>query len=448
MEYLKTPSYTSKSNQDDSFFSVQNFLTSLEEEILPAACRPVTLTAIAILSYWAASGVLLRKGIDCFSLMKIKARRSAILLIGLAIFAYGIISTIVYYFVKNLDGYSAANLKMPFLLFHLIFGICLLVLPSQVGMCWIERKNFMLSFWEIMVGRSDRPGVPFRLVLLADIFTSYSRVAIDYVDLIQIQAFQNSWWFLAFLGLLNSLPLVFRLRQCLWEWKRNRSPRHLINSLKYTMGIVVGIIGKIKNPLGTVFGSTPKSISQRFEDILLFSIFAFSTLLSLGWDLIMDWNISFNGFRTYAPSSTPLQSATSLDTVAAAAAAAESFTEEQAEARVTEAETQSFNSDEPLIEPVNADVDQEAGQKKQEGKMGRFSVLFYVYVILFNAFGRFLLLLRGLCYFSVIHSNVARMLDKNTSLYALIEAYRRFNWMLLRVENYHSQVVYLEGTSK
>ena len=428
-------------------FTLQGILKGFEESILPAASRPVILIAVSLLSYCAAVSVLRRKGIDCLSLLKIKARYTALILIGLALFAYGIASTVFYFLLLQVYNDSKKyNVKMWVMLFNFAFGICLLVLPSQLGLCWWERKNFMLAFWEIVVGRSDRPGVPFRLVLLADIFTSYAKVGQDYFDLIDPVSLKKSLWFLALKGLLNSLPLVFRLRQCLWEWKRNRSPRHLVNSLKYFMGIVVGILSKAQNPVPK--DGQPSTISLPLK-FLLFGIFAFSTLLSLGWDLIMDWNISFTGFRTYAPTTTPLQSAASLASTVAAAPEGQQEAEEAAE------ESQSINSDEPLIQPVGENSaavessDQEAGPKKPDGKMGRFSVLFYAYVILFNALGRFLTLLRGLCYFNNVHEKIGAYLGQNTtSLLALVEAYRRFNWMLLRVENYHSQVVYVEGTNK
>ena len=77
--------------------------------------------------------------------------------------------------------------------------------------------------------------------------------------------------------------------------------------------------------------------------------------------------------------------------------------------------------------------------------MGRFSGYFYSFAIIYDIFGRCINIVKVLCYFNSCAS-LRPLFSKDFSfIYAIIEAFRRFIWTIIRIENYHSQLLYLEA---
>lgn len=185
-----------------------------------------------------------------------------------------------------------------------------------------------------------------------------------------------------------------------------------MNTLKYLLGISTTLIFEYKSV------TKDNVLSDNMKIICLIIITA-ASLFSLCWDLIMDWNMSPWGFRSYAaPSSTPTSSTATLST----------------------STDSTYNSSD------SERRDEETGiVKKEIGKMGRFSMLFYSFAVIFDVFGRSINIIKALCYFDSC-KNIRCMFEHDvTFIYAIIEAFRRYIWSIIRLENYQSQLLYLES---
>lgn len=296
---------------------------------------------------------------------------------------------------------------MYFVVARIYLGVAalLLICPFDI-LCREARKNFFDSLFEVAIGRYKKHHIPFSLVILADIFTSYSFFIGCLLGLLPFQSVPIP------LRYLKTLPLIFRVRQCLQDYYGSRATRHLMNTLKYLLGIATGI-------LFDTFEFDP-SLSNSKKTTIVATV-ASSAFLSLGWDLFMDWNMNIWGFRTYSLPS-----------------------------HGTSTSTLSTQSDSVAREPVESESnevsDEEAGiVKKDIGKMGRFSSLFYFTAIVYDIFGRMLNVFKALAYLDSCRMLRPFFAHNLGILFALIEAFRRFIWTIIRIENYHSQLLYLEA---
>ena len=121
-------------------------------------------------------------------------------------------------------------------------------------------------------------------ILVADVLTSYAKVFADWEVLLFCSirtpgidpALSCS---IGLLGMsLSMTPYALRFVQCLLDYRHKKSYSSLVNALKYLLSFPLIYIG-------TMVDSTSKT----HNGILM--LIALSTVLNIGWDLLMDWKI-------------------------------------------------------------------------------------------------------------------------------------------------------------
>lgn len=395
----------------------------------PTPLKPWAFATLAVGSYVVAVQILMRRGIDTHKTLKISTSFSSIkYLFGFMFLMYPILFLIEYLFQSKIVEAPTKPIHDSIANFYaitLLIEFAFLLFPWQL-FGFHASKNFLLASLEIVFGRWKVWKVPFKLVLLADIFTSYAGILSETVKIFLKDREKN-----VFHCLVPTIPFLFRFRQCISEFIGTKHPKHLINALKYVMSMYTTYILE-------AFTKEWRAAMTPIEMWSMIGLFVFGCLISLVWDIRMDWNMGLGNFLPYGPSKSPVSSPDIIVTAPIEASDLEEGRQVDVSANAGQQTPNSPSSSSThMFLPDKGD------------KQGRFSVAFYVYVFLFNLLGRSFVVFRILIklfreegdfstkfFFTAWKSNI---------FFTFFEGYRRFNWILLRVENYHSLQMFLEG---
>ncbi|CEG70543.1 hypothetical protein RMATCC62417_06420 [Rhizopus microsporus] len=152
-----------------------------------------------------------------------------------------------------------------------------------------------------------RAPVFFSDIILADMLTSFSNVFGDlFIAVCVIVTGYPSTYFLdttesiyckdMVVPFIISVPYLIRLRQCISEYIETREQRHLYNALKYATSIpaiIFSAIQKKANMYIAESGQVPNSWYLNEIHVFRFwVIFVFiNSMYSFWWDVSMDWNL-------------------------------------------------------------------------------------------------------------------------------------------------------------
>jgi hypothetical protein len=140
--------------------------------------------------------------------------------------------------------------------------------------------------------------VTFANVLLGDILTSLSNVIVDALAIfcsmysIFSVAFSSDCRHRVLGPLLQSLPYIFRGWQCWIVYRLTGNRSQLINLLKYMSVIPVVVLSAIKHDSSYVL-ETADPHDHRVLNAWIGAVVV-NTLLSVCWDVFMDWGLGWN----------------------------------------------------------------------------------------------------------------------------------------------------------
>ncbi|KAL9548481.1 hypothetical protein PS6_006576 [Mucor atramentarius] len=102
---------------------------------------------------------------------------------------------------------------------------------------------------------------------------------------------------------VTSLPYLIRLKQCIAEYIESKEKRHIFNALKYTSSIPVVIFSAVQRKAAIYIaesGTVPQHWYLKEDTIFRFWIlFVFiNSMYSFWWDISMDWNLLSITFDT------------------------------------------------------------------------------------------------------------------------------------------------------
>ncbi|KCV67858.1 hypothetical protein H696_05588 [Fonticula alba] len=192
--------------------------------------------------------------------------------------------------IKALIAPFTTFLAMPLIL---IMPLDILGLPQRRGLMRSAKRVFLAPFYP----------VPFCDIVLADVFTSYSRPLAEIIlafawifgTIFRVGVPSSHAWH-KINPFILALPPLWRLLQCLRAYHTDRKPRHLANAVKYSSSFPVIFISA--------------QISSFQVDSPFFSywlIAAFINMsISIYWDFVQDFGlcyfhsgVKYPGLRTY-----------------------------------------------------------------------------------------------------------------------------------------------------
>ncbi|KAI8327311.1 EXS family-domain-containing protein [Blakeslea trispora] len=272
-----------------------------EGSLLPITYRPIVLFSIGVLG-WALNLFILQKcGIEPISLLQLHQtdKHTSLyqpifhlsgLLIAISLFSLGLF--------WQLESPQVAAL--PYLL-----ALLLLFWPGK-SFYRKERLRFTRMLRRVMSLNIFAP-VFFSDIILADMMTSFSNVfgdlfiascvfASGYNSSVFMDNTENIYYRDVAVPLLICTPYLIRLKQCIAEYVESRERRHLFNALKYASSIPVVIFSAVQRKAVmyiTEVGSIPQHWYLKEDTIFRFWImFVFiNSMYSFWWDISMDWNL-------------------------------------------------------------------------------------------------------------------------------------------------------------
>ncbi|KAI8087824.1 EXS family-domain-containing protein [Gilbertella persicaria] len=272
-----------------------------EGTLLPITYRPIVLFSIGVLG-WALDLFILQKcGIDPISLLQLHQTDKHIPLHQPIFFLSGILGAIscaslaLFWHLK-----SPSIAVLPYLL-----ALLLLIWPGR-SFYRKERLRFTRALRRVLSLNIFSP-VFFSDIILADMLTSFSNVFGDlFIASCVFVAGYNSSFFMdnteniyyrdIAVPLLISTPYLIRLKQCIAEYIESKEKRHVFNALKYASSLPVVIFSAVQRKAAiyiTETGSVPHHWYLKEDTIFRFWImFVFiNSMYSFWWDISMDWNL-------------------------------------------------------------------------------------------------------------------------------------------------------------
>ena len=202
------------------------------------------------------------------------------------VFSSAIALALLYLLIlASLANYFYASVEIAILVFYALTFIMFLLpnLPGQEGRTSFSRLLYQVFF--------PAHSISFAEVILADIFTSLSKVFKDvgttaivlYARARKTEVVEHHELGMLLIALLASLPFYLRIRQCLVQlWGAPDAAARLpicLNTLKYVSGFPPIWLSFMAS-LGFVHKNLP---------VLIIIMATINSLFSYGWDLFMDW---------------------------------------------------------------------------------------------------------------------------------------------------------------
>ncbi|KAI8644426.1 EXS family-domain-containing protein [Parasitella parasitica] len=275
--------------------------------MLPITYRPIVLFSIGIFG-WAMNLFILSKcSIDPVSLLQLHQTDKntplykPIFILSGVLFLIVLINLCLHYL------YSSTLAIIPY-----VSALVLLLWPGK-SLQRKERIRFIRILRRVFSINMYAP-VFFSDIILADMLTSFSNVFGDlFIALCVMFAGHNPSYFMDnthnlyyrdyMIPLLISLPYLIRLKQCMSEYIESKERRHVFNALKYTSSIPVVIFSAIQRKAAIYIaesGTVPQNWYLKEDTIFRFwMLFVFiNSMFSFWWDISMDWNLLSITFET------------------------------------------------------------------------------------------------------------------------------------------------------
>ncbi|XP_047983228.1 SPX and EXS domain-containing protein 5-like [Salvia hispanica] len=181
--------------------------------------------------------------------------------------------------------------SQPVLLYAAI--LTTLIFPFDI-FCLSSRFFFLRTVWRILF---PLQAITFADFFLADIFTSMSKVFSDLersvCRMVHRQVATIAWLeadsvcgsHSVTIPIALVLPYIFRLFQCLRQYKDTREKTSLLNALKYSTAVPVIFLSALK------YHVSPEKWTNIYRSLWLSSS-VLNSLYSFYWDITRDWDLS------------------------------------------------------------------------------------------------------------------------------------------------------------
>ncbi|KAI9300342.1 EXS family-domain-containing protein [Cunninghamella echinulata] len=283
--------------------------TTTATSYLPGTYRPIVLICIGLCGWGLDLLLLCRQRIDPAHLLQIHSNDSKPIYHSIFILA-SVLSIMVF---LNLWFYLQCYQKseaswLPFIAYF--SAILFLFWPGQ-SFYKKERKRFIRLVKRICSFNLFST-VYFVDIIFADFLTSFSNVFGDFFltlciilngkssddfDLLEANR-DNAYYRDIMVPLVISLPYIIRLRQCMSEYieSRGETKRHLFNALKYASAFPAIILSALQKKVAFHImesGSVPTTWWINESNIFRLWMMAvfINSMYSFWWDISMDWNL-------------------------------------------------------------------------------------------------------------------------------------------------------------
>ncbi|KAI9297453.1 EXS-domain-containing protein [Neoconidiobolus thromboides FSU 785] len=204
-----------------------------------------------------------------------------------------------FYLLNNVKINLESDPQWQFSISHvflLSIFLSLLLLLMPVDYFFKQERYYFLKLVYKIIFCNYNSTILFSEVLLADMLTSYSRILGDLFSLTWLTIFNNTNKSLLLYNeiltpLIIAIPFFLRLKQCCIEFFNNNEKqyKHLSNALKYASAFPVIFLSPIISKL--IYN---EELILNYWLFYLWLVFImFNSLYSFYWDLVMDWDLYF-----------------------------------------------------------------------------------------------------------------------------------------------------------
>ncbi|CAN1220331.1 SPX and EXS domain-containing protein 3 [Linum perenne] len=197
--------------------------------------------------------------------------------------------------LRDLFLYEVFLYYNPLLLVVLLYCAVTMILIFPFDIFYLSSRYFLLrTLWRILF---PLQAITFADFFLADILTSMSKVFSDLersvCRMVHRQVATIAWFeadsicgsHSVAIPLVLVLPYLFRLFQCLRQYKDTKEKTSLLNALKYSTAVPVIFLSALK------YHVFPERWTNFYRPLWLLSSFV-NCMYSFYWDITRDWDLS------------------------------------------------------------------------------------------------------------------------------------------------------------
>ncbi|CAN1232306.1 SPX and EXS domain-containing protein 5 [Linum perenne] len=197
--------------------------------------------------------------------------------------------------LRDLFLYEVFLYYNPLLLVVLLYCAVAMILIFPFDIFYLSTRYFLLrTLWRILF---PLQAITFSDFFVADILTSMSKVFSDMersvCRMVHRQVATIAWFeadsicgsHSVAIPMVLVLPYLFRLFQCLRQYKDTREKTSLLNALKYSTAVPVIFLSALK------YHVFPDKWTNFYRPLWLFSS-VLNSLYSFYWDVTRDWDLS------------------------------------------------------------------------------------------------------------------------------------------------------------